>query len=157
MAEPRAITLTQPWASLMALGAKRMETRSWQTSFRGPVLIHAGKSMPCRLGEKLTLGEWTVERDRAGLLLRCPRIRWPYRLPQSAVVAVVDLFEIRSTTSLECEPSPEERALGDFGPGRYAWSTSTLQPLSTPVPASGAPGPVAAAAGADRRCLQADP
>ncbi len=39
----KALTLTQPWASLMALGVKRIETRSWYTSYRGEVVIHSGQ------------------------------------------------------------------------------------------------------------------
>lgn len=40
----KALTLHQPWASLVACGAKSIETRSWSTSYRGPLAIHAGKS-----------------------------------------------------------------------------------------------------------------
>ena len=40
----RALTLHQPWASLIALGVKRIETRSWSTSCRGPLWIHAGRT-----------------------------------------------------------------------------------------------------------------
>lgn len=42
----RAITLTQPWSSLVARGQKKIETRSWQTSYRGPLAIHAAKGFP---------------------------------------------------------------------------------------------------------------
>jgi hypothetical protein len=47
-AAPRAIpvlTLHQPWASLIALGVKTIETRSWSTKYRGPLAIHAGKKV----------------------------------------------------------------------------------------------------------------
>lgn len=37
----KAITLWQPWASLLACGAKQYETRSWATNYRGPIAIHA--------------------------------------------------------------------------------------------------------------------
>ena len=37
----KSLTLTQPWATLVAIGAKRIETRSWSTSYRGPLAIHA--------------------------------------------------------------------------------------------------------------------
>lgn len=40
----RALTLHQPWAQLVALGVKTIETRSWSTSYRGPLAIHAGKN-----------------------------------------------------------------------------------------------------------------
>lgn len=37
----KALTLWQPWASLIALGVKSIETRAWSTSYRGPLAIHA--------------------------------------------------------------------------------------------------------------------
>ena len=38
----RALTVWQPWATLIANGRKRNEYRSRPTAWRGPVLIHAG-------------------------------------------------------------------------------------------------------------------
>lgn len=46
MSDVRALTIRQPWASLVAVGAKTIETRSRPTSYRGPLLIHAGKATP---------------------------------------------------------------------------------------------------------------
>ena len=42
----KTLTLLQPWAMLVALEAKRIETRSWGTWYRGPLAIHADKRMP---------------------------------------------------------------------------------------------------------------
>lgn len=42
----KAITLWQPWALLMALKEKEYETRSWMTTYRGPLAIHAAKNFP---------------------------------------------------------------------------------------------------------------
>lgn len=42
----KALTLRQPWASLVALGVKTIETRSWSTKYRGPLAIHAGAKRP---------------------------------------------------------------------------------------------------------------
>ncbi len=39
----KAITIWQPWASLIACGAKKFETRSWATNYRGPIAIHVAK------------------------------------------------------------------------------------------------------------------
>lgn len=39
----KAITISQPWASLIADGSKWVENRTWETSYRGPIAIHAGK------------------------------------------------------------------------------------------------------------------
>ena len=37
------LSLWQPWASLIAIGAKHIETRHWKTDYRGPIAIHAAK------------------------------------------------------------------------------------------------------------------
>ena len=42
----KCICLVQPWASLVIRGAQRYETRSWETSHRGPLLIAASKKFP---------------------------------------------------------------------------------------------------------------
>ena len=34
----KALTLHQPWASLMAWGVKTIETRGWATAYRGPLV-----------------------------------------------------------------------------------------------------------------------
>lgn len=39
----KVITIKQPWATLIMQGYKRFEFRSWQTKYRGDLLIHAGK------------------------------------------------------------------------------------------------------------------
>lgn len=41
----KALSIRQPWAWLIVNGHKDVENRSWQTKFRGPVLIHASKTM----------------------------------------------------------------------------------------------------------------
>ncbi|HEY2787098.1 MAG TPA: ASCH domain-containing protein [Fimbriiglobus sp.] len=38
-----ALSIRQPWAALLVAGRKTIEIRTWPTSVRGPVLIHAGK------------------------------------------------------------------------------------------------------------------
>lgn len=40
----KALTICQPWAELIASGAKRVENRTWSTKYRGELAIHAGKS-----------------------------------------------------------------------------------------------------------------
>lgn len=39
-----ALSIRQPWAWLIVAGHKDIENRSWQSQYRGPVLIHAGKT-----------------------------------------------------------------------------------------------------------------
>ncbi len=41
----KAITIKQPWATLIMEGYKEYEFRTWKTKYRGEILIHAGKSL----------------------------------------------------------------------------------------------------------------
>lgn len=42
----KAISIRQPWAWLIVNGFKDIENRSWDTKYRGAVLIHASKRKP---------------------------------------------------------------------------------------------------------------
>ena len=41
----KAISIRQPWASLIVAGIKDVENRSWSTKYRGKVLVHASKKL----------------------------------------------------------------------------------------------------------------
>lgn len=41
----RALSIRQPWAWLVVNGRKPIENRDWTTSYRGPLLIHASKTI----------------------------------------------------------------------------------------------------------------
>lgn len=38
----KVITIKQPWATLITEGYKEYEFRTWKTTYRGDILIHAG-------------------------------------------------------------------------------------------------------------------
>lgn len=92
----RALTLRQPYATLVALGAKRVETRSWSTAYRGRLLIHAGKATP----QWGALGGYGVATDERGPFLATPRVgvvtgeRQRMPLPLGALVASADLIDV---------------------------------------------------------------
>lgn len=48
----KAITIKQPFASLIIEGYKEYEFRTWRTKFRGDILIHAGKGVDKKAMEK---------------------------------------------------------------------------------------------------------
>src|SRR3990167_7355801 len=48
----RALTICQPYAHLIVMGEKRVENRTWPTRYRGPLAIHAGKSLAWMDGER---------------------------------------------------------------------------------------------------------
>lgn len=41
----KVLTIRQPWATLIAEGLKEYEFRTWNTMYRGDLLIHAGKGI----------------------------------------------------------------------------------------------------------------
>jgi activating signal cointegrator 1 len=94
----KALTLHQPWATFIAGGEKTIETRSWGTSYRGWLAIHAGSAIPSYLGlgrrGTIRIGDFEVEKDGPGqLLLRDGGLHWPYRLPLGGVIAVAELLD----------------------------------------------------------------
>ena len=140
----KAISLWQPWATLMAIGAKTIETRGRPTQYRGPIAIHAAK--------RLT-------RDEIGLCheqpfasaLRAGGYETVRELPLGALVCVVtlvDCIQIPEGTPAQGKlfgdgvlvrgvtlpPDGDELAFGNYAPGRYAWITRDLRKLSDPVP-----------------------
>lgn len=106
----RAISLWQPWATLMAIGAKKIETRSWPTTYRGLVAIHAAK-------------KWNREL-RTAAFETAPFNEYAAELPRGCLVAVGNLSKCLSTDEhphLIPARDSHEYAFGDYGPGRYMW------------------------------------
>lgn len=149
----KALTLTQPWATLVALGEKRIETRSWSTNYRGKLAIHAAKGFP--KDARFLLGETPFYE----ILFETHHIQ-EKALPLGAIVATCDLVAIHKIPSMPrhfprgvAEDHPlasypvvlppqhdQERAFGDYTPGRYAWLLTNVQKLAAPIPAKGALG-----------------
>lgn len=55
----KAICIHQPWAWLIVSGIKDVENRGWATSYRGPLLIHAGKHSDREAMEMIS--QWAEE------------------------------------------------------------------------------------------------
>lgn len=132
----KALTLTQPWATLVALGAKRIETRSWYTPYRGPLAIHAAKGLGPVGGERGLQALCVTSPFREALLGKQP-------LPCGAIVAVCRLISCCLTQTLHedlVRIAPHELEFGDYTPGRFAWVLSDIVALPDPIPARGALG-----------------
>jgi hypothetical protein len=131
----KAITLTQPWATLVAKGFKRIETRSWHTNYRGPLVIHAAKSIPA------WVGDWFLQNGYARAALAHCGVRQVSdlkSLPRGAVIATCELVNVISVEGFR--PEPAERAFGDYGPGRFAWLLENVRAIVEPVECRGALG-----------------
>lgn len=136
----KALSLTQPWASLVVAGEKRWETRSWSTAYRGHLAIHASKGFP-RSARGLCVDEPFAEALRrmgyGGLALLSPQ----EVLPVGAILGTVILEDVITTEAALAryviEGTPEE-SFGDYSAGRYAWKFREPLRLEEPIPAKGA-------------------
>jgi len=145
----KALTLTQPWATLVAIGAKRIETRSWGTSYRGPLAIHAAKGFP-RDAREFTNDPVCYEAVRRHFLPGGQYAAKGY--PLGAVLATCRLVAVKlivdSTEALgPCAdaarmmpPDEPEQSFGNYAPGRYAWILEDVRQLPEPILAKGALG-----------------
>lgn len=129
----KGITLWQPWASLIAIGAKCYETRAWTTPYRGLVAIHASKTTPGVCWNLRWQEPFRSVLQDAGLQSRSD-------LPCGAILAVAELVDIASTKLIRDRLSDQERAFGDYRDGRKAWRLERIRRLDTPVRCSGAMG-----------------
>ena len=134
----KIITLWQPWAELVAAGAKTHETRSWTTKYRGRLAIHAAKRPLTSEGAELF--------KRVSVSLRVARdpsvrpfVRDPSHLQYGCVVSVVDLVDVYPADEVpESHSNPIDRVCGDFTAGRFAWRLVKL--YRTHVPCKGYQG-----------------
>jgi hypothetical protein len=122
----KALSLWQPWASLVAAGLKQYETRSWATPYRGLLAIHAAKRPP--------------DGDVSDLLRPVQAGRVAQPLPLGAVVCVVDLVDVVPATEARKTISELEYSVRDYSPGRWAWKLELVHVFEIPVPARGAQG-----------------
>jgi len=99
MTTMKAISLHQPWASMIAEGEKTIETRNWATKYRGPLLI-------CSTFEP-------VVEDENGL-----------RLPRGKALAVCDLVSIRPMERFD-----EEAACCNFYWDAKAWILKDIRAI----------------------------
>lgn len=149
----KALTLTQPWATLVAIGAKRFETRSWSVTYRGPLAIHAAKGLSSIGGAAglvalcRTEPFRTVLREHGDAVSERLGYTATYKdlLPLGAIVAVADLTDVIRTETLTALPFWEgwahnERDFGNYAPGRFAWHLRDIRALAEPIPCRGALG-----------------
>jgi activating signal cointegrator 1 len=120
----KALSLWQPWASLMAAGVKRHETRGWSTPYRGPLAIHAAK----------TLDEAGAPED---LCIAVFGRHWRAAMPLGAVVAIGDLRGCLPAAEVAPRTTRADREAGNFTPGRWAWRIDDVRPLAEPIALAG--------------------
>lgn len=107
----KCISLTQPYATLSGIGAKGNETRSWRTSHRGPLAIHAAKGFPGWCKRLCETSPFAAALARAG-------IEEPDQLPRGAIIAIVNLRDCYQIVEGARRGSDDSRRPGAVGVGR---------------------------------------
>jgi activating signal cointegrator 1 len=176
----KALSLWQPWATLVAIGAKRLETRGyWPYAYRGDLAIHAARrwtqelralceSEPFRsLLTAEALKHWPdipgdrAQEGRRALHQYLHHAGTPRGIPLGALVARTQLNNVLRTEDLTADcrgcggagsippPGPgagpcplcggrplldeQERALGNYQPGRKALDLGPTVPIRQPI------------------------
>lgn len=140
----KLLSLWEPWATLMALGAKRIETRSWGTSYFGWLAIQAAKHFTADEDDQCWMSPFR-EVLQAGEIKDAPyRSGRRFQFPLGHIVAVVNLIDCLPTEATGCLSgvfedyadldTPQERAFGNYDPDRWAWVTDNLFRLPEPIP-----------------------
>jgi hypothetical protein len=152
----KALSLWQPWASLIAIGAKRIETRSWSTNYRGPIVIHAAKR-----DEESKAFAQAIYRlkpsDRERIYTHPEGTFYNFAitalykhhgqsigsfipdLPLGAAVCVAELVDCVPTEKLK-GISDQERAFGNYEPKRFGWMLENIRMFAKPIPMKGMQG-----------------
>jgi hypothetical protein len=122
----KTLTIAQPWAELIATGEKRIENRTWSTPHRGPIAIHAGKSLNWLKSAEADAENW---HDTYGLAV-------PKRegLVFGAIIAIADLVDCVPVDRL-----PEDLRGHRFAEGPICWVLANVRRIE-PVPFTGCLG-----------------
>lgn len=117
----KALTIRQPWATLIMQGYKRYEFRSWKTNFRGEFLIHAGKGVD----------KEAVKRLKKYL---------PDELPQGKIlgkVTLVDCIEMNDKLSKMLDKENSDIYTSHSFSNNYAFKLENVQQFDTPIEVNG--------------------
>lgn len=141
----KVISLLQPWATFVVMGIKKFETRSFNTKFRGKILIHASKKF---------------SKHQFDLCFDIPEFRKHFEemstmdLPKGFIIGSVEITDTiptwQVTHYLNIFDSPlsefkglgprqwkEEIVYGDYSNERFAWKLENAIQFANPIPAKG--------------------
>lgn len=120
----KVISIKEPFATLIANGMKKIETRSWKTNYRGEIFIHAsGKS----LAKEFLTNDIVIaliknmDMNYGNIICRCN---------------LVDCIYMNEDFLEYIKQNPTEYNVGEYKLGRYAWIMEDIEPIY-PIPAKG--------------------
>jgi hypothetical protein len=125
----KAISLLQPWASLVVMGIKTIETRSWGTKYRGPILVHASMG---KAGSIFAAGMPFKK-----YIPDFKKLPFGAIIGQATIADVIRVENLGMNDELINRLTMEEKAFGDYADGRYAWILEEPVEYDKPIAARG--------------------
>ena len=135
----QALSMHQPWASLVAKQMKHIETRD-----RRPPLSLIGQRIAIHATKRIVTfnpDEATYPAERQHIerfnqaVAQALGPDWSTRVPTGAVLASVQ--QVKTPDDLPDDPN--EQLFGDYATGRWLWHLRDVLELTHPVPARGYP------------------
>jgi activating signal cointegrator 1 len=130
----KALTICQPYAELIMRGQKLVENRKWSTNYRGPLLIHAGKSkswLVTRPGETFEMEHGISLADMSfGAIIGITRLI-------DCVPLGKQFNQITTRQTIQKYPWLEDHRHAE---GPYCWILGTIKRFRTPIPFRGRQG-----------------
>lgn len=128
----RVLSIKEPHATLLLTPCKNFETRSWATSYRGEIYLHASQSVPSYRTDRdmwdRVLKLYAKEEERTGK---------PLLLHKGLIYAKATLVDcVEMTAENIAALDQDEIDAGYYTPGRYMWVLKDVTPID-PIPAKG--------------------
>lgn len=134
----KALSLWQPWASFIAIGAKPFETRAWSPPlWLIGIAIHAAKKA-VDADNRAWAREHGIEELPMGAVVCTAILAGAYRVGPSRVGTGLRIIAALPGSREMAVISADE--FGDYSDGRWAWLLADVARLRQPVPARGAQG-----------------
>lgn len=122
----KVLSLTEPCATLIKEKKKLVETRSWKTSYRGKLYIHASSTKIPK--------EWKENVEFMNLVKDNP-------LNFGNIICKCKLVDCIYMTKEYVEDmknnNHQEYICGKYEEGRYAWILEDIEPLDKPIKVKG--------------------
>ena len=136
----RALSIPQPWATLIAEGVKTLETRAW-----APSQSETGKRIGIHASKTIVLNPKYMDPETWEEMIQRHGFRWYREIPRGAMVATALLWGLHQVTSIEKDEAYLKDAEftvpvdphGDFTPGRWLWLMKNIRPIEPPIPITG--------------------
>lgn len=126
----KVLSMWNPWASLLVLEEKRMETRCRALKNFGWILIHASQKVDWEAVERSPFKTVLPRHFGSQVYEGLERVR-------GHIIGAAYFTKCHRTEDVRDTVSSQEHSFGDYGDGRYAWEIAKAVTFFKPVPAKG--------------------